>query len=155
MKILIDECVPVGIKKHLGSHEVFTVRDMDWLEILNGKLLTLAENEGFNLIITADGHMYGQQHLKGRDLALLAIPTNNIKIMRSIIPQIVESIEHVESGIFYVIKIEGLYKNWHETRLHEIEEFENRHVRHYKQPKEISDPEKGGGKDRSGGGLSI
>ena len=45
MKILIDECAPRALKKHLTnySHECLTVQEAGWSGKQNGELLDLAE----------------------------------------------------------------------------------------------------------------
>ena len=46
MRILLDECVPVALKRNLASlgHECQTVREAGFAGKKNGKLLTLAES---------------------------------------------------------------------------------------------------------------
>jgi len=39
MKILLDECVTKHLKPYLNEYEVFTVREMQWSGIKNGKLI--------------------------------------------------------------------------------------------------------------------
>jgi len=40
MKILLDECVTKRLKEHLKEFEVFTVSEMGWNGIKNGKLMS-------------------------------------------------------------------------------------------------------------------
>ena len=48
MKILIDENLPLKLKSGFGEpHEVYTVREMQWLGKKNGELLGLMTLEGF------------------------------------------------------------------------------------------------------------
>ena len=39
MKILLDECVTKRLKPHLPKYKVFTVTEMGWCGLKNGKLL--------------------------------------------------------------------------------------------------------------------
>jgi len=41
MKILLDECVTKRLKSYLTEFEVFTVSQMKWNGIKNGKLMAL------------------------------------------------------------------------------------------------------------------
>lgn len=42
MKILLDECIPVRLRKHLFGFEVSTVTEMGWTSLKNGKLIKIA-----------------------------------------------------------------------------------------------------------------
>jgi len=41
-KLLLDECIPHGIRKSLLEFDVYTVNFMGWSGVKNGKLLQLA-----------------------------------------------------------------------------------------------------------------
>lgn len=131
MKILIDECLPSILKKRLFGHEFYTVSSMGWNGIKNGLMLIAAEKEGFDLLLTADGKMRGQQNLAGRNIAVLAIPSNNQKIILTIIEQIQKSLEDIEPGIFYHMQMEGAVSEWEHNRRLEIEKIGNTHIRKY------------------------
>jgi hypothetical protein len=57
MRILFDQGVPRGLAASLRIHEVTEARQLKWERISNGALLTLAENAGFNLLITTDKNL--------------------------------------------------------------------------------------------------
>jgi len=58
MKILLDESLPRKLKNDFGNtHQVFTVRDKNWLGKKNGTLLKLMVEEGFELFITVDRNL--------------------------------------------------------------------------------------------------
>ncbi len=64
MKILLDENISVKAKFDFGkNHEVFTVRDMNWLGKKNGELLGLAILNNFEVFITLDKNLKNQQNL--------------------------------------------------------------------------------------------
>ena len=50
MKILIDESLDVRLKKYFGDYVTYTVKDMEWLGIKNGKLLKLAQENDFTFL---------------------------------------------------------------------------------------------------------
>jgi hypothetical protein len=52
-RILLDENLPIAPKRLLAGHEVATVKDMGWKGIQNGALLALAQQSGFEVLITA------------------------------------------------------------------------------------------------------
>ena len=55
---------------------------MRWQELENGDLLSAAEAEGFDLMITADKNLSYQQNLAGRKLALVVLPTIDWNVLK-------------------------------------------------------------------------
>ena len=53
MRVLLDECVPVPLKREFAEFDARTVRDMRWLTITNGELLLKAA-ETFDAVLTVD-----------------------------------------------------------------------------------------------------
>ncbi|MBK8380972.1 MAG: DUF5615 family PIN-like protein [Ignavibacteria bacterium] len=47
MKILLDECLPVRLKNLLTEFDVFSVSEMGWRSLKNGKLLKAAVEKKF------------------------------------------------------------------------------------------------------------
>ena len=53
MKILLDESLPRKLKNDFGiTHDVWTVRDKDWLGQKNGALLKLMVEDNFEIFVT-------------------------------------------------------------------------------------------------------
>lgn len=53
-RLLLDESVPAGLKRILTAFEVKTAPEMGWAGITNGRLLALAEEHEFDLMVTSD-----------------------------------------------------------------------------------------------------
>lgn len=98
MKILIDESLDVRMKNHFGDYKTFTVKDMEWLGIKNGKLLKLAEENGFTFFITADKNLKYQQNISNLRICILVLNSidNTISIHLKLIPKILEIIDNVQ-----------------------------------------------------------
>jgi predicted nuclease of predicted toxin-antitoxin system len=64
MKVLIDECAPKPLKKHLTNqgHECLTVQEAGWSGKQNGELLSLAE-AAFDVLVTLDTNLRYQENL--------------------------------------------------------------------------------------------
>jgi hypothetical protein len=63
----------------------FTVEFADrrgWRELSNGELLRVAEAHGFDVLVTADLNLRYQQNLAGRRIAVVALSTNNWRVVR-------------------------------------------------------------------------
>ncbi|HAK79185.1 MAG TPA: hypothetical protein DCR35_14480 [Runella sp.] len=85
MKLLLDENVDVRFKFRFENtiHEVFTVRDMEWNGIKNGKLLQLAAEKGFNAFLCVDKNLPYQQNL-----TTLALPVIVLNVHRNVLPSL-------------------------------------------------------------------
>lgn len=73
MRILLDNCTPNPLRKHLPGHEVRHCADMGWSQLSNGHLLAAAEQDGFEMMITCDQSLGYQQNLKDRKIAILVL----------------------------------------------------------------------------------
>jgi len=83
LRILFDKNVPVGVRGCLAGHEARTFADMRWHpQLENGELLKACEEEGFDVMVTADQNIRYQQNLTGRRLALVVLGSNIWPIVR-------------------------------------------------------------------------
>jgi hypothetical protein len=82
MRILFDHGTPSGIAASLKGHEVTEARERGWDAISNGELLKLAEDEGFDLLLTTDKNIRYQQNLTGRQIALVVLGNSTWRIVR-------------------------------------------------------------------------
>jgi len=70
-RILPGENLPIALKRLLAGHEVATVKDMGWKGIQNGALLALAQQSGFEVLITGDKKLSYQQNPAGDDFRVV------------------------------------------------------------------------------------
>jgi hypothetical protein len=73
MRILFDQATPVPIRSFLKHHAVRTAAQQGWDKLRNGDLLTVAEQAGFDLLLTTDKNMRYQQNLAGRKIAIVVL----------------------------------------------------------------------------------
>lgn len=104
MRILLDECVPVQIRKALPDHNVKTARQMGWLGFANGKLLSETERAGFHLLIVADKNVRHQQNLTGRKLAVLELWINHRPTLEQHFNYIRSAVERIKPGQYVVLE---------------------------------------------------
>ena len=97
MKILLDESVPHVVQTRLSHLAIRTVQDMGWTGTKNGELLRRAEAE-FDVFVTADQQLRYQQNLSGRTLAIIVIPTNQVRAVISMLPAIENALKLVQPG---------------------------------------------------------
>jgi len=89
MRVLLDECVPRGLRQELSGHEVKTVAEMGWAGVKNGALLERAEKE-FDVFLTVDRSLEHQQNLAGYAIAVVVVhsSSNDIAVLRPLMPQV-------------------------------------------------------------------
>jgi predicted nuclease of predicted toxin-antitoxin system len=71
--ILLDNNVPRGLARALTGHTVTEARERGWATLRNGELLTIAEEAGFEVLVTSDKNIRRQQNLQGRKIALVVL----------------------------------------------------------------------------------
>ena len=72
MRLLLDESIPVKLRRSLPNHYVRTVVEMGWSGVKNGKLLALAANE-FDAFVTVDKNLPYQQNLTTLPVAVVVL----------------------------------------------------------------------------------
>jgi predicted nuclease of predicted toxin-antitoxin system len=99
MKVLIDECTPKALKKHLADHEhkCVTVQEAGWAGKKNGQLLSLAETI-FDVLVTLDTNLLYQQNLAGRKIVVLESSSNRLEHLRELFPDCVLALEKIQPG---------------------------------------------------------
>ena len=101
MRILIDECAPRALKKHLmdHGHECRTVQEAGWRGKQNGELLRLAE-AAFDVLVTVDTNLRYQQNLAGRRIAIVVLQpsSNRLEYLRQHFPACVCGLGGLDAG---------------------------------------------------------
>jgi ABC-type molybdate transport system substrate-binding protein len=75
---------------------------MGWTGTKNGELLRRAEAE-FDVFVTADQQLRYQQNLSGRKLAIIVLPTNQVRIVVALLSKIEESMKQAQPGMYLEI----------------------------------------------------
>ena len=99
MKIIIDECVPSIVKRGLPARNIVSVQDMGWAGAKNGKLLKLVVSE-FDVFITSDKNLRFQQNLAEIDISILLLPSNQVPVIKELLPQIDEALNTIRPHDF-------------------------------------------------------
>jgi len=99
MKVLMDECLPRKLKRHITGHDISTVPEMGWAGIKNGALLRLME-AAFEAFITIDGNMQYQQNFKSLQIGIvvLAAPDNTLETLLPLAAQISQALNSLQPG---------------------------------------------------------
>ena len=103
--LLLDESVPVGLRVMLTAFEVKAAPEMGWAGISNGELLDLAENAGFEIMVTADSNIRGQQRLIGRKISLIVLTTNHWDTIKTGSAAVVAACSRAGEGTYTVVNL--------------------------------------------------
>jgi len=104
MRVLLDECVPKRLGRHLDPHECKIPVQLGWDGIKNGRLLALAEKE-FDVLVTMDRNLSFQQSLPkfGIALVVLRARSNRLGDLLPLVPDIVAAISSAKPGMASIV----------------------------------------------------
>lgn len=105
MRILFDQGTPVPLRRHLPRDVVDTAFERGWSALSNGKLLDVADQEGYALLITTDQNLRYQQHLANRQLAIIVLLSTSWPRIQLRIDTIQAAVESVVAGGYQEIAI--------------------------------------------------
>ncbi|HEV2991344.1 MAG TPA: DUF5615 family PIN-like protein [Candidatus Angelobacter sp.] len=98
MKLLLDEMLDERLRSYFAvyDHKCATVKEAGFAGLLNGELLTAADAQGFDVLITTDRNIQYQNNLAGKKIALLIIRVFRNKLS-SVVPHVPESLQALTS----------------------------------------------------------
>ncbi len=105
MKVLFDHNIPHKLRHSMPAHNVSTADEMGWSELENGELLPAAEVAGFVVMVTGDKNLSFQQDLRGMELALVVLSTNNWNVVKHNFQLVVEAVDAPKPGSCQVGKL--------------------------------------------------
>lgn len=99
--------MPIELKELLEGHEVVHSAEMGWEKLTNGHLLTKAETENFQVLITKDRQMIHQQNFAGRTIGLLVFRSlqQGRGAMLRAAPELAMGLESVKPGTCHVVTL--------------------------------------------------
>ena len=66
MRVLFDQGTPAPLRRQLVGHTIDTVYERGWSTLKNGALLSVAEQAGYDVLVTTDQQLRYQQNLTGQ-----------------------------------------------------------------------------------------
>ena len=101
MRILFDHGTPSGIASALAGHEVTEQAiDRGWDKISNGELLRLAEESGFDLLLTTDKNLRYQQNLTNRKISIVVLGNSTWRFVRLHLDRVILAVDLAGAGSF-------------------------------------------------------
>jgi len=104
MRVLLDACVPRGLRNKLSEHEVRTAPEMGWGDLDNGDLLDVMEGR-FDALVTVDKRLPDQQHIEDRPFGLIVLraKSNRLADLLPLVPDLLGELSSLESGEVQVL----------------------------------------------------
>ena len=109
MKILLDHNLDRRLKNYLTQYNTATTQEQNWADVLNGELLTLAEENDFDVIFTADSNIKTQQNMTNRTISILVFRAFNNRLKTHL--EMLEDAKEVLSTIRKGEIVEVLHKD--------------------------------------------
>lgn len=106
MRVLLDNNVNHRFAKFIEEHEVIHAREMGWGELENGVLISAAEANGFEVMITCDKNMSYQQSIVERKISIIVLNSLFIKLpyLVALAPRVNEMLHSgVPEGSFVIL----------------------------------------------------
>ena len=100
MKVLLDECVPERLRGHLPGHETHSARYAGFSGKKNGELLRLADDAGYEVLLTVDQGIPYQHSMSSRRIAVLVLraPANDIDTLKQMMEMAIRSLTAISPG---------------------------------------------------------
>ena len=98
MRVLFDQGRPTAIAGFLPRHSVTTTKQQGWETLSNGDLLRVAEDAGFELLVTTGNNLAYQRNLKTRKIAIVVLSRNRWRMVQRVIRKITAAVDGATPG---------------------------------------------------------
>jgi PIN like domain len=103
--ILLDNNAPRGLARALTNHTVTEARERGWATLKNGDLLAVAEEAGFEVLVTSDKSIRYQQNLKDLNIALVVLTVGRWGSVRRMLAEIAAAVNAAAPGSYTEVVI--------------------------------------------------
>lgn len=110
MKILFDTNTPAPLARAFSGHQVVRTGELQWQRLENGALLDVAEQAGFDVLITCDQNIHYQQSFADRKLAVVILSTNHWPSLRPVAARIADAVDFVHRGEVKRVNVAALLR---------------------------------------------
>ena len=93
------------MRKFLHTHQVATVYENGWDMLKNGELISIAETNEFEILISTDQHLKYQQNLRGRKIAIVVLLSTTWPKIQHKISAIILVLEAMQKGDYMEIPV--------------------------------------------------
>lgn len=105
VKLLLDECVPQGLRSSLTEFDTYTVTYKGWGGLKNGELLQTAISEGFDFFVTTDKNLQYQQNMHKHAIVIIVFDVVRLDLenLLLLVPKFKNMVSRMEKHNIYVI----------------------------------------------------
>jgi hypothetical protein len=99
VRILLDACVPKGLRRSLAGHDVSTSREMGWNRLPDNLLLGNISHV-FDVLVTVDRSIPFQQQLSIRPFAVVVLRarSNRLGDLLPLVPGLFKALDDIKPG---------------------------------------------------------
>jgi hypothetical protein len=105
MLILFDHGTPRSIARWLRGHTVVEAIARGWDRLTNGELLRVAEEAGFDLLLSTDKNIRYQQNLTGRRIAIVILGNPQRPAVHRHIDLVIDAVNAATPGSYIEVEI--------------------------------------------------
>ena len=105
MLILFDHGTPRSIARWLQGHTVVEAIARGWDRLANGALLRVAEEAGFDVLLSTDKNIQHQQNLKGRRIAIVVLGNPQRPAVHRHIDRVIAAVNAATPGSYVEVEI--------------------------------------------------
>jgi predicted nuclease of predicted toxin-antitoxin system len=104
MRLLLDESIPIKLRRSLPNHDVRTVVEMGWSGVKSGKLLALAADE-FDAFVTVDKNLPYQQNLTMLPVAVIVMDavSNELSALLPLLPSLEQALLQMKPRTYSLV----------------------------------------------------
>ena len=99
MRVLFDQGTPVPLRQYLSDHTVDTTFERGWSTLQNGELLSVCEQNEYELLISTD------QNLSDRQLAIIVLLSTSWPRIQLRVDDIRVAVQEISPGDYREISI--------------------------------------------------
>jgi hypothetical protein len=105
MLILFDPGTPRSVARWLHGHTVVEAIARGWDRLANGDLLKMAEDAGFDLLLSTDKNIRYQQNLAGRRIAIVILGNPQRPAVHRHINLVIDAVNAATPGSYIEVEI--------------------------------------------------
>jgi hypothetical protein len=105
MRVLFDNGAPRGLARYFTGHSVEDARARNWEELANGELILVAEQAGFEVLVTTDKNIRHQQNRKTRAIALVVLEHSQWPMVKLVAGKIAAAVNAAQPGSYVEIEV--------------------------------------------------
>lgn len=107
MKVLFDQGTPLPLRRELPEHAVESAYERGWSNLKNGELIALAEQAGFEVLLTTDRNLKYQQNLTNRTIGVVVLLSASWPRIQQGVPAVRQAITEATPGSYREVPVPG------------------------------------------------